>query len=129
MAGCFSVEDLPGIGNGPTPANSGLLVPTTGGESIMGADEARPLANNVEGKYFTTEECDGCAYCASVAPENFEFDRSNNTYYVSKQPENAEEEAFMQEATEDCPVDAIRTRARSSLEPTSGSSSPEGSNA
>jgi len=43
-----------------------------------------------------------------VAPENFDFDKSTNTYYVSKQPVNAEEDEFVREAMEDCPVDAIR---------------------
>ncbi len=74
----------------------------------MTVDNAsRKLANNVDGKYFVTEECDGCAYCASVAPENFEFDKATNTYYISKQPENQEELEFVQEAMEDCPVDAV----------------------
>ncbi len=66
------------------------------------------LPNNVAGRYFTTEECDGCAYCASIAPENFDFEKASNTYFVSCQPRNAEEEEYMQEAADDCPVDAIR---------------------
>ncbi len=44
------------------------------------------LPNNVPGRYFTTEECDGCAYCASVAPENFDYEKNTNTYFVSRQP-------------------------------------------
>jgi len=73
-------------------------------------DTAEPvrLPNNAPGKYYTTEECDGCAYCASVAPENFDFEKSSNTYYVARQPQNSEEEEFVREAMEDCPVDAIR---------------------
>jgi ferredoxin len=66
------------------------------------------LPNNVAGRFFTTEDCDGCAYCASVAPENFDYEKASNTYYVSKQPETAVEEEFVREALEDCPVDAIR---------------------
>jgi len=66
------------------------------------------LPNNVPGKYYVTDECDGCAYCASIAPELFDFERESNTYYVSKQPTNPEEEEFLQEAKDDCPVDAIR---------------------
>ena len=65
------------------------------------------LANNAPGKYYTTEECDGCAYCAALAPENMNFDKPTNTYYVSRQPVNGDEEELMQEALEDCPVDAI----------------------
>jgi ferredoxin len=67
------------------------------------------LPHNVPGKFFTTSECDGCAYCASVAPDNFDFEKETNTYFVAKQPATPEEEEFVREALEDCPVDAIRT--------------------
>lgn len=66
------------------------------------------LPNNAPGKYFTTEECDGCAYCASVAPENFDYEKDTNTYFVARQPASPDEEEFVREAVEDCPVDAIR---------------------
>ncbi len=75
----------------------------------MDSATARRLPNNVSGEFFTTEECDGCAYCASIAPENFDFEKESNTYFVAQQPRNAEEEDCMREAAEDCPVDAIRT--------------------
>lgn len=71
-------------------------------------DEPKKLPNNVPGKYHTTEECDGCAYCAAVAPDNFEFDKPTNTYYVVKQPVDFEEEELVQEAMDDCPLDAIK---------------------
>ena len=67
------------------------------------------LPDNVPGKYYTTEECDGCAYCASVAPENFDYRKDSNTYFVARQPQTPEEEDFVREALEDCPVDAIRS--------------------
>ncbi len=67
------------------------------------------LPDNVPGKYFTSDECDGCAYCASVAPENFDYQRESNTYFVARQPQTMEEEEYMREALEDCPVDAIHT--------------------
>ncbi|MEW6509645.1 MAG: ferredoxin [Bacteroidota bacterium] len=75
----------------------------------MDNGEHKRLPANVPGKYYTTEECDGCAYCASVAPENFDFEKETNTYFVSRQPQTPEEEEFMIEAMDDCPVDAIRT--------------------
>jgi ferredoxin len=75
----------------------------------METPEAKKLPHNVPGKYYTTEECDGCAYCASVAPENFDFEKESNTYFVARQPADKEEEEILQEAKEDCPVDAIRT--------------------
>lgn len=71
-------------------------------------DDQRKLPNNSPGPYFTTDKCDGCAYCASVAPDNFEYDKPTNTYYVGQQPEDPDEEELVREAMEDCPVDAIR---------------------
>ena len=71
-------------------------------------DDSKKLPNNVPGKFHTTEECDGCAYCAAVAPENFEFDKPTNTYFIARQPADPEEEESVLEAKEDCPVDAIR---------------------
>jgi ferredoxin len=75
---------------------------------MMEQRELQRLPNNVPGKYYTTEDCDGCAYCASVAPDNFDFEKDTNTYFVAKQPATPEEEEFVREALEDCPVDAIR---------------------
>jgi ferredoxin len=73
----------------------------------MESTDARKLLNNVEGRYHTTEECDGCAYCALVAPENFDFNKETNTYFVSKQPATLEEEELMQQAMEDCPIGGL----------------------
>ena len=75
----------------------------------MEEEGAKRLPHNVPGKYYTTEECDGCAYCASVAPDNFDFEKQSNTYYVARQPASKEEEEVFLEAKEDCPVDAIQT--------------------
>lgn len=66
------------------------------------------LPQNAPGKYYVNEECDGCAYCASVAPENFDFDKATNSYYISRQPGSPEETEVVREAMEDCPIDAIR---------------------
>jgi ferredoxin len=75
----------------------------------MHSDGQRPQPDyNAPGKYFVSDVCDGCAYCASVAPENFDFDKATNTYFVSKQPTTSDEQEFVREAMEDCPIDAIR---------------------
>ena len=73
-----------------------------------GADTAQRLPKNVAGKYYTIDDCDGCAYCAAVAPDHFEFDKSTNTYFVGRQPAGKGEEEVVREAMEDCPVDAVR---------------------
>jgi ferredoxin len=67
----------------------------------------RILPNNAPGKYFVTEECDGCAYCASVAPDHFEYEKSTNTYYVIRQPRTPDEHELVWEALDACPLDAI----------------------
>jgi ferredoxin len=76
--------------------------------------EKRSLPKNVPGRFYTTRNCDGCAYCASIAPENFDFEKSSNTYFVARQPETKAEEENMLEALEDCPVDAICVEGRDS---------------
>lgn len=70
------------------------------------------LPNNVPGAFYVSEGCDGCAYCGMVAPENFEFDKPTNTYFVSRQPQSEAEADLVSEAMEDCPVDAIRKASR-----------------
>ncbi len=67
----------------------------------------RRRSGNAPGKYFTTPECDGCAYCAAIAPENFDYDKNTNAYFVTRQPRNRGEEDLVIEAIEDCPLDAI----------------------
>ena len=73
------------------------------------AGTAQRLPKNVAGKYYTVDDCDGCAYCAAVAPENFEFDKATNTYFIGRQPVGKKEEEVVREAMDDCPVDAVRT--------------------
>ncbi len=74
----------------------------------MMEESAEKLPNNVPGEYYVSDECDGCAYCGMVAPENFEFDKPTNTYFIARQPQSMEETEMVREAMEDCPVDAIR---------------------
>ena len=75
--------------------------------NVETAKTLRRLPGNVGGRFYTTENCDGCAYCASIAPENFDYQKTTNTYFVSRQPRTTAEEEEMLEALEDCPVDAI----------------------
>ncbi len=75
---------------------------------LEGQEEMHKLPKNVPGKYYTTDECDGCAYCAAVAPDNFEFEKNTNTYFLGRQPADQTEEEVVREAMDDCPVDAIQ---------------------
>lgn len=75
--------------------------------------EETKLPRNVEGKFFVGDECDGCAYCGGIAPNNFEFDKPTNTYFVARQPRTDNEKEMVLEAMEDCPVDAIKVDEKS----------------
>ena len=78
----------------------------------MMEDRSEKLPHNVPGAFYVSGDCDGCAYCGMVAPENFEFDKPTNTYFIARQPQNGEEMDMVREAMEDCPVDAIRKTAQ-----------------
>ncbi len=71
--------------------------------------KGKKIPGNVTGRFYTTEECDGCAYCACVAPEHFEYEKTLNKYYVARQPLTPAEQEAVLEALEDCPLDAIKT--------------------
>ncbi len=68
----------------------------------------RSLSTNVVGTYYVTDECNGCAYCALVAPDNFAFDKATSTYSVSRQPQTPQEAELVSDAVDDCPVNAIQ---------------------
>jgi len=66
------------------------------------------LRANVWGRYYVTDECDGCGVCASCAPLN--FDRSwDGTYYaVAQQPRDEAEQEAMRAAIAACPLHCIK---------------------
>jgi ferredoxin len=81
---------------------------------MIEAKQATRHPRNAPGRYYVCDGCDGCAYCAAVAPDLFEFEKVTNTYFVGQQPRTPEEEEWMIEAMDDCPVDAIRANGAGS---------------
>jgi ferredoxin len=71
------------------------------------ADPTDKVADSVPGKYYVDSNCIDCDVCRETAPNNFQANEDEGYSYVSKQPENDEEEAKCQEALESCPVEAI----------------------
>ncbi len=71
------------------------------------ADKETRLPDNVEGKYYIDENCIDCDVCRQTAPDNFGHNEDEGHAFVSKQPENADEEELVKEAIESCPVEAI----------------------
>mgnify|MGYP000107868530 CR=1 FL=1 len=71
------------------------------------ADNTDKVEMNVDGPFYVDSNCIDCDLCRQTAPENFSRNEDEGYSYVSKQPENAEEEEQCQEAMEGCPVEAI----------------------
>ena len=71
------------------------------------ADPTDKVADNVDGSWYVDSNCIDCDLCRQTAPENFTRNEDEGYTYVSKQPENEEEEAAMSDAMEECPVEAI----------------------
>jgi ferredoxin len=63
---------------------------------------------NAEGKYYVTEECDGCGICASFAGETFLSTNDGSRYYVVHQPLDDQEDQAVLDAMEECPLGCIR---------------------
>ena len=71
------------------------------------ADPSDKVESNVDGQFFVDSNCIDCDLCRQTAPDNFERNEDEGYSYVSKQPENEEEEELCREAMEECPVEAI----------------------
>lgn len=62
---------------------------------------------NASGIYYVNSDCIDCQICEAIAPENFMREDSKGYFYVSNQPQGAEEESQCFEALRSCPVGAI----------------------
>ena len=63
---------------------------------------------NAVGKFWVDQDtCLACDTCQFEAPNNFGFDINTGSSYVSKQPENFEEEKSIRKAIFVCAVEAI----------------------
>lgn len=71
------------------------------------ADVDDKYEENVKGKYYVDSQCIDCDVCRETAPNNFIRNDDGGYSFVSKQPENEEEEDQCAEAMEACPVEAI----------------------
>lgn len=72
--------------------------------------EAQPkvLPDNEPGKYYVTDNCNGCGLCFSVALQNFMYSNDASYYYILQQPADEREEADIREAMSVCPMDCIK---------------------
>lgn len=86
-------------------------------EAVTTADSPVPPApgvdarGNVPGKYYVNDDCIGCDLCVAEDPYHFRDDKDTGFYHVYKQPTTPSEEKLCQATMEQCPVEAINTRA------------------
>ncbi len=71
------------------------------------AERDDKVPENVEGAFYVDDTCIDCDACREMAPSNFVRSEEEGYSYVSKQPENPEEEEQCRDALEGCPVEAI----------------------
>ena len=73
------------------------------------ADSRLKTKGNAPGKYYVDKECIACDACTLAAENHFQLktDEEPPFAFVSKQPQNKEEEEACIEAMESCPVEAI----------------------
>jgi len=71
------------------------------------ANKDAKYPDNAPGKFYVDDTCIDCDACRATAPDNFSRNDDAGYSFVSKQPENAEEEQQCQDALDGCPVEAI----------------------
>lgn len=71
------------------------------------ADNTDKVAKNVPGKWYVDQNCIGCGVCVEVASDNVEMDENEGLAFVKSQPADEVQEADLEEAAEQCPVEAI----------------------
>jgi ferredoxin len=71
--------------------------------------EGKRIEDNAPGKYYVTDQCDGCGLCFSVALLNFMYSNDSSYYYIYQQPSDDREEEDVREAISVCPMDCIKS--------------------
>jgi len=73
-------------------------------------DSAHIYVENVQGRFYVTEDCIACDTCAAIAPVNFALTADCDHAYVQVQPSSLGQVSLCREALENCPVAAIGDR-------------------
>ncbi|MFH0793367.1 MAG: ferredoxin [bacterium] len=71
------------------------------------ADKTQKYPDNAPGKYYVDNTCIDCDACRATAPDNFMRNEEGGYSFLSKQPENDEQQQLCKEAMEGCPVESI----------------------
>jgi ferredoxin len=70
------------------------------------ADKNSKAAKNVSGKYYVDTNCISCGQCVDIAGDFFKEDAGGGVY-IKAQPTSAEDIALCDQASSNCPVEAI----------------------
>ena len=65
--------------------------------------------DNVPGKYYVTDACNGCGICFAYALQNFMYSTDSSYYYIIEQPVDPREVDDIERAMGVCPMDCIMT--------------------
>ncbi len=71
------------------------------------ADKGKKVARNAAGPWYVDANCIACGLCVEVAGENLELDWDAGFAFVKCQPGEPKQEAALQDAASQCPVEAI----------------------
>jgi ferredoxin len=66
------------------------------------------LRSNAWGRYYVTDECNGCGLCVALAPYNFIRSWDGTYYTVLDQPRGESEKHAVREALLACPLHCIK---------------------
>lgn len=69
---------------------------------------ATKLEDNEPGKYYVTDDCNGCGLCFAYALQNFMYTSDSAHYYIIQQPADEREEEDIRKAISVCPMDCIK---------------------
>jgi len=69
---------------------------------------AQKLEENAPGKYYVTDDCNGCGLCFAYALQNFMYAGDSSYYYIIEQPADHREEEDILKAISVCPMDCIK---------------------
>lgn len=69
---------------------------------------AMKLEDNEPGRYYVTDDCNGCGLCFAYALQNFMYTSDSAHYYIIQQPADEREEYDIRRAIAVCPMDCIR---------------------
>jgi ferredoxin len=71
------------------------------------ADKGNKVGRNVAGVWYVDANCIACGLCVEVASDNLELDWDAGFAFVKCQPQGPKQDAAMQDAASQCPVEAI----------------------